>query len=86
MHALRSIAASSLFLASSAFALSGTVVSVADGDTLTVLDASLTQHRVRLVEIDAPEKQQAFRQRSKQSLTQLCFNKQATVQTSGTDK
>jgi len=80
------VAASSLFLASSAFALSGTVVSVADGDTLTVLDASLTQHRVRLVEIDAPEKQQAFGQRSKQSLAQLCFNKQATVQTSGTDK
>ncbi len=64
-----------LSLASSAYALSGTVVSVADGDTLTVLDASLTQHRVRLVEIDAPESNQAFGQRSKQGLASLCFKK-----------
>jgi endonuclease YncB( thermonuclease family) len=36
--------------------LTGKVVSVADGDTLTVLDADKVQHRIRLHGIDAPEK------------------------------
>ncbi len=33
----------------------GFVVKVADGDTLTVLDADRTQHKIRLSGIDAPE-------------------------------
>jgi endonuclease YncB( thermonuclease family) len=36
--------------------LTGTVVSVADGDTITVLDANHEQHKIRLSGIDAPEK------------------------------
>ena len=35
--------------------LTGRVVGVADGDTVTVLDAQHTQHKVRLMGIDAPE-------------------------------
>lgn len=35
--------------------------------------------KVRLAEIDAPEKGQAFGARSKQRLAELCFQKQATV-------
>jgi endonuclease YncB( thermonuclease family) len=35
--------------------LRGRVVSVTDGDTLTLLDAGRQQHRVRLADIDAPE-------------------------------
>ena len=38
--------------------LEGRVVSVADGDTLTVQDTSGQTHRVRLVGIDAPERDQ----------------------------
>ena len=34
------------------------VVKVADGDTVTVLDADQVQHRVRLAGIDAPESNQ----------------------------
>lgn len=49
----------------------GKVVSAADGDTITVLDSSKTQHKVRLAGIDAPEKAQAFGNRSKQSLSDL---------------
>jgi endonuclease YncB( thermonuclease family) len=45
------------------------VVAVADGDTLTILDAGRQQRRIRLAEIDAPEKRQPFGQRSKQSLS-----------------
>ena len=40
--------------------LSGRVVGVHDGDSITVLDASHTQHKIRLAGIDAPELKQAF--------------------------
>lgn len=43
---------------------SGKVVAVADGDTLTVL-VDRHQVKVRLTEIDAPEKDQPFGNRSK---------------------
>src|SRR4051794_13231187 len=51
--------------------LTGRVVSIADGDTVTVLDADDIQHRIRLSGIDAPESHQAFGSRSKQSLSEL---------------
>jgi len=57
--------------------LQGRIVAVADGDTLTLLDASKTQHKIRLDGIDAPEKGQAFGNRSKQSLSDLAFGRDA---------
>ena len=36
--------------------LLGKVINVADGDTITVLDDTHTQHKIRLAGIDAPEK------------------------------
>lgn len=66
--------------------ITGRVVSVADGDTLTVLDSSNTQHKIRLSGIDAPEKRQPFGQRSKQSLSDLVFDKQVVVETDKRDK
>ncbi len=39
--------------------LTGKVVKVADGDTITVLDSTNTQSRIRLQGIDAPETGQA---------------------------
>lgn len=59
--------------------LQGKVVGVLDGDTIEVLDAAKKPRRIRLAEIDAPEKAQAFGQRSKQALSDLCFAKQARV-------
>ena len=59
--------------------LTGRVVSVADGDTITVLDSSETQHRIRLEGIDAPELHQAFGSRSKQNLSELVYGKDVTV-------
>lgn len=64
---------------SQADVLSGQVVSVSDGDTITLLDANKTQHKIRLAGIDAPEKAQAFGQASKKSLSDLIFNKQVNV-------
>ena len=66
--------------------ITGRVVAVADGDTVTVLDDTNTQHRIRLSGIDAPEKKQAFGMRSKQSLSDLVFDKHVKVETDKTDK
>ena len=60
--------------------LQGKVVGVADGDTITVLDATNTKHKIRLQGIDAPEKAQAFGQKSKQSLHELVHSKQVTIE------
>lgn len=64
----------------------GHVVAVADGDTLTVLVNEHDQIKVRLAEIDAPEKAQPFGQISKQSLSAMCFGKDAVLQKTDTDR
>ena len=66
--------------------ISGRVVGVADGDTLTVLDDANQQYKIRLAGIDAPEKVQPFGQVGKQRLAELCFNKHATVDVVNTDR
>jgi len=48
---------------------------ISDGDTITVLDRAKTQHKIRLSGIDAPEKGQAFGERSKQNLAGLLHGK-----------
>jgi len=55
----------------------GRVVSVTDGDTITLLDDSKQQHKIRLDGIDAPEVGQPFGNRSKQSLADLAFDLRA---------
>lgn len=64
----------------------GRVVGVLDGDTITLLDSQNRQYRVRLAEIDAPEKTQAFGQQSKQSLSDLAFRKTATADCPSQDR
>ena len=66
--------------------IDGCVVSVADGDTVTVLDSDKVQHKIRLSGIDAPEKAQAFGNRSKESLSDLVFSKAVTVVTEKKDR
>lgn len=66
--------------------LSGRVVRVADGDTITVLDSTNAQHRIRLSGIDAPESHQAFGSRSKENLADLVFGKDVTVLYSKSDQ
>ncbi|MBK1688882.1 thermonuclease family protein [Rubrivivax gelatinosus] len=64
--------------------LSCLIVGTTDGDTLTArCDAAAGQLeqtiRVRLAEIDAPEKAQPFGERSRQRLAQICFRQRAEV-------
>ncbi|AOG24418.1 hypothetical protein BSY15_207 [Acidovorax sp. RAC01] len=65
------------------------VVAIHDGDTLTARcgsPASYQQVRLRVAAIDAPESRQAFGQKSRQHLAQLCFRQQATLQPVEKDK
>lgn len=61
------------------------VVGVTDGDTLTARCDDSTI-KVRLSDIDAPEKSQAFGQKSKQSLSNLCYLKKASLQVQSKDR
>jgi endonuclease YncB( thermonuclease family) len=63
----------------------GVVVRVVDGDSLIVLRGT-EQVRVRLKEIDAPEHNQPFGKRSRQSLTDMCAKKRARVSWTETDR
>ena len=69
-----------------AVTITGKVVGVSDGDTITVLDVSKTQFKIRLGGIDAPEKAQPFGQKSKEHLSGLVFGKQVVVESDKTDK
>ena len=64
--------------AHSAEVYTGKVVSIADGDTLTIL-VDNRQIKVRLASIDTPEMGQPFGKQSKQQLAALAFGKIATV-------
>jgi endonuclease YncB( thermonuclease family) len=66
--------------------LAGRVVGIADGDTLTLLDATNTQHKIRLAGIDSPEKGQAFGQVCKQSLSDLAYDHVVEVESSKLDR
>jgi len=72
--------------------LEGRVVAVTDGDTIKVLeparskDSPPTEHKIRLAGIDAPEKDQPFGQRSKQSLSNAVMGKPVRVEWSKQDR
>ncbi len=59
--------------------LTGRVVRVVDGDTLVVLDATHTQHKVRLAGIDCPERKQPWSTKAKQALSDYVFDREITV-------
>jgi len=65
------------------------VIGIADGDTLAArceVPSGREVIQVRVAEIDAPEKGQAFGNRSRQHLVELCFKKPATVRPQTTDR
>lgn len=69
--------------------IAGEVVSVADGDTITILevqDAAKVQRKIRITGIDAPEKAQAFGAVSKEAMAALAFRHSAVAECRGTDR
>lgn len=65
--------------------LTGKVVAIADGDTLTVL-VDKVGVKIRLDGIDAPERAQPFGTRSREKLSELVFGKTVRVVTKGSDR
>jgi endonuclease YncB( thermonuclease family) len=86
---LVAVSACCLFAAQRGFAdeiISGTVVGVHDGDTLTVLTPEKTEIKVRLEGIDAPESKQPFGSASKASLSAMTFGRQVRLECGKTDR
>lgn len=75
-----------LALATHAETITGHVVGITDGDTITVLDPTNNKHKIRLAGIDSPEKSQAFGYRAKESLSDLVFKQMVTVETTKRDR
>ncbi|UCF81678.1 MAG: thermonuclease family protein [Acidobacteriota bacterium] len=79
-------------LADEARNFSGKVVSVTDGDTLTVLREDGKKEKIRLAGIDCPElarageKAQAFGERAKEFTEEFSLGKKVTVAVKGTDR
>ena len=61
-------------------------ISISDGDTLTCLNENRQQVKVRLNQIDAPEKSQPFGQKAKQTLSSMIWGKQIVVIENGKDR
>ena len=66
--------------------LVGKVIKVTDGDTVNVHTSDNETCKIRLSGIDAPEKKQAFGNRSKQALAELIDGKTVTVEYNKLDK
>ena len=62
------------------------VIGIKDGDTVVLLTAAKTEITVRLSEIDAPEKKQAFGTVSRTFLSDLIFGKEVSLEKMGTDR
>jgi endonuclease YncB( thermonuclease family) len=73
-------------LAVEPYALIDRVVKIADGDTLTVLDGSNVQHRIRLAGIDAPEKGQPYGTKARENLAAKVFKQQVRVEVIDIDR
>lgn len=80
------LAALLLPLQASADTLTGHVIGVTDGGTITLLDASKTQHKIRVAGIDAPEKKQPFGQRSKESLSDMAYDRELSIEWTKKDR
>lgn len=61
------------------------IIAISDGDTMKA-NCNNEQVTIRLAEIDAPERKQAFGAKSKQSLTDLCLNKKAQIAEQSKDR
>jgi endonuclease YncB( thermonuclease family) len=66
--------------------ITGKVVALADGDTLTVLDDANVQHKIRLHGIDAPEKGQAFGTKARENLAAKVSGKIVRIEVVDVDR
>lgn len=67
------------------FANAHQVIGISDGDTMT-LKVNSRPLKIRLANIDAPERKQPFGQKSKESLSEMCWGKDAQFETQSIDR
>jgi len=60
--------------------IEGRVVALADGDTLTVLDAEKKWRIIRIAGIDAPERRQPYGKASRENLSKLVYKRTVEAQ------
>jgi endonuclease YncB( thermonuclease family) len=76
-----------LSLPLTAYAWSGEVVGITDGDTITVLNSkTLKDVKIRLYGIDCPEGGQAFSKRARQFTSKTVYGKVVEVKVMDTDR
>jgi endonuclease YncB( thermonuclease family) len=66
--------------------ITGKVIGISDGDTITILNDKQEQIKIRLTGIDCPEKSQAFGNRAKKTLSDKVFSQNVKVETRDKDK
>jgi len=66
--------------------ITGKVISVADGDTITILTSEKEQIKIRLSAIDTPEKKQAYGQKAKDFTSSMVAGKNVTIEKETIDK
>ena len=60
--------------------LTGKVIGIMDGDTFKLLTKDATTVKIRLANIDCPEKKQPFSTNAKRFVSEAIFNKNVTVE------
>ena len=78
--------ATAISVSANAYEIVGKVVSIADGDTVVILDDTKTQHKVRLSDIDAPENKQPYGTMARQQLSNYVFGKEVIADCREKDK
>lgn len=66
--------------------LRGRVVGISDGNTLTLLTDGREQVRIRLSDIDTPERRQPYGTRARQVLSDLAFGHRARIEVRDIDR
>ena len=66
--------------------LSGQVLRVADGDTITIITDAEQTRKIRLSEIDTPERDQPWGRQASRALSKKVANKSIVAKVSGVDR
>jgi endonuclease YncB( thermonuclease family) len=66
--------------------ISGRVIGITDGDTFTLLTDELDQVKIRVAEIDAPERGQPYGSRSQEALSRLIFKQEVSIDVQVVDR
>ena len=73
-------------ISSAGDSIAGRVVSVADGDTITILTSENKQVKIRFAGIDTPEKKQEFGQKAKDFTASMVAGKNVNIDVETTDR